>query len=550
MVTSINFFIILIAYLSIFLFWMRNIFTSQAFVSTPAFKLLLAGSAILGLPLLWTPEYRFPVAAWRVAGLACGLVLLLTFLQIQWRRASIMIVLYGIVVSATIQAIIAGQQLLMRNDAWVPLYGLRAYGTFFQPNVLASFLSTGLVLAMILLIHPLFALNARNTERLRKSGLFILLMGISLILVWVQSRAGLLGAVISILLMLWRFGPQNSKRTAYALIAIAIGGVIGVITLRWGLTPVMTIEHTQSNWARWTMLRDSLSMIFAKPWLGWGYGGFEYEFQHFRINQVPPTAVTEIARHPHNEIMLWLIEGGLIALAGLLLILCGGCYLVRQALRHDHLVSTPREAWTGLPTALCISLLPIALHTQLEFPFYLSAGHAVVFVLLFAMADRISRHTFQDTQPQILLKQNHRCSLAVVMAGLALCITVTAGFALKGSLTLLQVEKFGMEDITPLEAMPRISRVLNQERIGFDKQINTLLKYNHSRDEQLLDHYAIWARDYLQRRIDRNVYATLLQILRHQNKYDLEEQYRQDAVRLFPADIRFIAIRDGQKEKS
>ncbi|WP_455872368.1 O-antigen ligase family protein [Serratia proteamaculans] len=83
-------------------------------------------------------------------------------------------------------------------------------------------------------------------------------------------------------------------------------------------------SHTGSNHVRYTMLRDTLAMIAEKPLLGWGYGGFEYSFHHFRINQTPPTVVTEIARHPHNELLLWWVEGGRGRTAGYAALGAGG----------------------------------------------------------------------------------------------------------------------------------------------------------------------------------------------------------------------------------
>ncbi len=60
--------------------------------------ILLTASLILAQSLLWTPA------------------------------------LYAILGGVSAQALIAGQQLLLHRDAWLPLYGARAYGSFFPPS--------------------------------------------------------------------------------------------------------------------------------------------------------------------------------------------------------------------------------------------------------------------------------------------------------------------------------------------------------------------------------------------------------------------------------
>ncbi|EPN2807061.1 Wzy polymerase domain-containing protein [Serratia marcescens] len=436
------------------------------------------------------------------------------------------------------QAAIALQQLFAPAWEWVPLNGARVYGSFYQPNVLASFIATGLALALMLFLLPGFVLVRAQYERCRQAGLLVLLVVFCALLVWVQSRAGQLGGMAVAVLFLWRFGRVFSRSCALAAGAMLLGVLLGWGVMLSGDSPVVAISHEHSNQARWTMFRDTLAMIAEKPLLGWGYGSFEYNFQHFRINQIPPTVVTEIARHPHNEILLWWVEGGVVALAGMVLIALGGLWVVRQSLRHDRVAFAARLHRAGLPTALCIALIPMAIHTQLEFPFYLSTQHFAMFLLLLAMADRLSGGVM-ERRPLAPVKS---AVLAGVLPALALGVAVMAGFAFKGSQVIAQVERFGMEDVAGLKEMPALSRWWHQERVVFDEQVNALLTYNRTGDEQLLEDYSQWAQRYLQRRIDKNVYASLIQILQHQEQDLVAEQYRRDAVRLFPTDRLFIAM--------
>lgn len=87
--------------------------------------------------------------------------------------------------------------------------------------------------------------------------------------------------------------------------------------------------------------------------------------------------------------------------------------------------------------------------------------------------------------------------------------------------------------------MPALAAWVHRERKIFDEQVNALLRYNATRDEALLENYAQWAQAYLSRKIDANVYASLIAILRHQSQDVVAEQYLWEAGLLFPTDTRF-----------
>ncbi|MBH1930450.1 Wzy polymerase domain-containing protein [Serratia rubidaea] len=531
MLNTANIVIIFALSLLMIVFW-RARCSQRPLIITSASGFFISGGALLALPLLYTPSVWLPHAAWRFAGLATGLLFLFSCLQGKYTRRRLNILLGIILLIIGIQAAAALLQLFM-PDGGVPLYGKRVYGFFFQPNLLASFVATGLALALMLMVLPAFALP--RFEPLRQGMLLLVLVVFSALLVCIQSRVGWLGGVTVAILFLWRFARHFPRHCLWAGAALLVGALLGM----GGLLPehalIATVNHDASNLARWTMLQDTLRMIAAKPWSGWGYGSFEYSFQHFRINQAVPTAVTEIARHPHNEILLWLIEGGIVALPGVILVVLGGVTVVRQAWRYDR-QAFDRSRWSaGVPGALCIALFPMALHTQLEFPFYLSAQHFIVFLLLLALADRVS----SDSMCRRCLPPRSQRAARTVMPLLAVGVALVMGFTFKAQRAIAQAERFGMEDITPLKSLPAASRWTLQERIAFDEHLNLLLTYNHTQDETLLDAYRQWASGYLARRVDKNVYASLIQILQHRGDSAQAERYRCDAARLFPKDARF-----------
>ncbi|EPH7220605.1 PglL family O-oligosaccharyltransferase [Serratia ureilytica] len=488
---------------------------------TPTARLLLLGIALLALPLLYTrPEWRED-ALWRCAGLLGGWLFYVACLQLRVTARQRELLLFGLLFAVGIQALLAALQLFAPALAWVSPNGGRVYGVFQQPNVLGSFIATGLALALWLLLAPFSAPTRRQIP------LLALLAAFSALLVLIQSRAAWLGAALAAALLLWRFARQRPAASRWAGGALLLGAAIGLTVLFTGFgleTSGVLLDREFSNSARLTMLHDVGAMILAKPLLGWGYGGFEYSFAHFRLQTMPWREVLEVAGHPHNEILLWWVEGGLTALAGIAIVLAAGVRLLKSAWQRD------REQPNGARVGLFLVLLPMLIHTQLEYPFYLSAPHWLAFLLLLALLDG------QTGEPRPLPFAK-ALSLPVALA--ALGVLVMVAFAWQGRMALTQSERTMLANIDSIEQMPPPAAWIYRERKTFDEQSHALLVYNQTRDDALLTGYRQWANAYLQRRIDANVYATLIMILRYQGDQAQADARQREAAFLFARDARF-----------
>ncbi|MBN5310120.1 O-antigen ligase C-terminal domain-containing protein [Serratia marcescens] len=482
----------------------------------PTARLLLLGIAVLALPLLYTrPEWRED-ALWRCAGLLGGWLFYVACLQLRLTARQRNLLLYGLLFAVSVQALLAALQLFAPTLAWVSPNGSRVYGVFQQPNVLGSFIATGLALAFWLLLAPL------STSTRRQLPLLALLTAFSALLVLIQSRAAWLGGALAAALLLWRFAHQSPAASRWAGGALLLGITLGLMGLFTGQQELIAREG--SNYSRLTMLQDTLSMILAKPLLGWGYGGFEYSFAHFRLQAMPWREVLEVAGHPHNEILLWWVEGGLPALAGIVLVFIAGALLLKRAWQRD------REQPAGARVGLFLVLLPMLVHTQLEYPFYLSAPHWLAFLLLLALLDG------QTGAPRPL---SFAKALSLPVATAAVGVLVMAVFAWQGRMALTQSERTMLATIDSIEQMPAPAAWIYRERKTFDEQSHSLLVYNQTRDDALLTGYRQWADAYLQRRIDANVYATLIMILRYQGAQAEANARQREAAFLFSRDMRF-----------
>jgi|GEM_PF-4418578 hypothetical protein len=105
-----------------------------------------------------------------------------------------------------------------------------------------------------------------------------------------------------------------------------------------------------------------------------------------------------------------------------------------------------------------------------------------------------------------------RCKQAAALLGMG--VMVFGGLRLVG-----RAERAGLMGMREVQAMPLLSRWVHQERKAFDEQVNALMTDNRTHDESLLEGYARWEQDYLTRRIDVNVYASLIMILQHQGRW-------------------------------
>ncbi|MDC6118410.1 Wzy polymerase domain-containing protein [Serratia rubidaea] len=510
--------------------------------TTLAGRLFFIGAMLLFIPLAYTQPEWLAQAGWRLAGLAGGLLFYFTLSQYRMPLRFRRLLLQMMLCAVALQAALTLCQLFWPGLAqtwmdYVP--GGRPYGIFQQPNVLGSFIAMGVALALMLWLQPQFRLSGRVAERWRSRLLAGLLLLLPAVQVWVQSRTGWLAGMAAAMLMLLTHRRSAPRRSVTAALLMALGAGLGLLALWQGLLAeqgLRYVSHAASNHARYTMLRDTLAMIAEKPWSGWGYGGFEFSFQHFRVHQAVPTAVTEIARHPHNELLLWWVEGGVVALAGVGLFIAGGIVLLRQTLRLAQ-GERRREA-----IALLLVLLPLLLHTQTEYPFYLSLPHWMAFLTLLAMLERRAMPVMRRRR----LSPCWRMPLSRGIQVLALATLVMMAGALSGGYTLTLAERGGFRLMGEVDAMSWFSDWAYRDRRQFDRQMSSLLTFNQTGDEQRLQQYASWADRYLRRRVDVNVYATLIQILQYQQQDVPAEQQRREAALLFPKDTRFQPMTPDQ----
>ena len=454
----------------------------------PGTYLIIAGAALWSLPLLWSPLAAWQwnalpkvLALWGLVGI--WLLMLKSIPCHRMRRVWLLI----LVVSALLQVGFAVVQL---SDI-AHLTGGRPYGSFQQVNVLASFLATGMVCALWLFL--------RVRQRLSVCISATALVAIPVMLVLVQSRAGGLGAVTGALVLLLTAG-KNRRRMGYAVLLLMAGAGAGALTLYYGplLIPGFIPELVQkegSNVQRWYLITLTWQLILNHPSIGNGYGSFEALFGQLS-QQVPPGMGTTTVQYPHNEFLYTWMEGGLVAVAGILSMIAG---IFRR------LWGRGGSRWCGLAM-----MLPLALHMNLEYPLYQSVTHGLMLVMLLTIAGPAARtHTDQKAGYEKPL----RAAVGLVACGVL-------AFMISGAVTEVQLTRIEHQGLVPFvhheaAVVDALANPYSQyDRLDFDRHVALLLRFNITRDAALLTRFRAWSERFSTVHNNPDVTHSLLMIVR------------------------------------
>ncbi|MGX1960557.1 Wzy polymerase domain-containing protein [Serratia proteamaculans] len=476
------------------------------------FNRLALGGLILFLPLLWAQQPWLSEALPRLIGLVLGVMAYFALLQIPldrlWRRRLLTLLLAAAVIEALFGLV---QYCLLQPGNWIGYNSLknRPYGIFQQWNLMASFMATGLALALYLLSNrrPL----SHSLQGLSTS----ILVLAPLLLVVIASRVGLLAALLLSPLQLWMLFRINRRRAATALLLLVAGVGSGLLlVLINGATRAVTVaEPIFYRLAYW---QEALRMIAERPWFGWGYGHFQHDFLHHFYTTHSSGMESVAISHPHNEILLWGIEGGLLSLSGIAIV-CWGLWRLLQRTRSLPLRPAP---W--------MAALPILLHMMVEYPLYLSAAHAVLLLVILRSGD-VRRSLRLPLRPQQTLRLFTGITAVLMLPYLL--------NGLHSARIITAVEKTGLRQFGPMSQV--LAPTPWQVRYDYDVQLQRLLQYPQTRDAITLLNYRQWAENEIRVRPDANIYINLIAVSRLLQQPQRAADLQRQAHRLFPHDIRF-----------
>lgn len=234
-------------------------------------------------------------------------------------------------------------------------------GSFQQPNAYASFIATGYACCLYLI--------SKKTNLIRDGFIYSLIFSISMLMYWVNSRTGLL-AILCLTLLSFIVIERNKalKITLAFVLGIFIAIYSPTLFLHTGTAPVAEIKQTT---IRLDIYYYTLLASLESPCLGHGIGKYPAGIHHF-ILENPSNSLLELIanqhlNHPHNELLLWVYEAGIVGLIGISLLIA---YVTTQT----------RFIFTNL-----MLILPIGLHALTEYPLHYSFYHLFIFIGLCAL---------------------------------------------------------------------------------------------------------------------------------------------------------------------
>ena len=329
------------------------------------------GFGLMCLPLLYPNNEYADFAVMRLLGLSGGLLLFLSFQQYQFSREERYWFLYVILGSVLIQILlsVSGSLLLTVNFMGIALDP--PFGALAQKNIFSTFIATGTVISLFLLLNDQSAIHSNFKQGIIFSVPFLLCTQFYSL----QSRTGALALAFGIGFMLV-FGFQKNKKVFLWTGSALIGLLIGFKT-PYESRPAKALDYSENT--RMLTYQLTAELIKNNPLFGVGYGNFLSAFRlHYAQRKQEEPSLKTIGNsnmdHPHNETMFWMVEGGIIPFAGLLII-AGGFLIMLWKVKK-------KEAW-----AMAGLVIPILIHTQLELPFYLSLVHWFIFIFLLYFMD-------------------------------------------------------------------------------------------------------------------------------------------------------------------
>ncbi|MFM1712024.1 PglL family O-oligosaccharyltransferase [Aeromonas salmonicida] len=479
---------------------------------------LWLGGFLLLLPMAYPgfelKDYAIP----RLLGLFAGLLFL--FCLYQWQlacqaRDKLLYLLLGAVAIEALLGLV--QYYLLTPGNWLG-YDTRAnrpYGIFQQPNVMATFMATGLSLAIWL--------ELRGNANVWLRGLcYGVILAASVLLVVLQSRVGQLGGVVAFILLV----PQlHRQRLLVRMLGLVLLGIaVGLASQYWvsGVNRGMSVYL--SGGARSDIWPFSVLLLLQNWLLGVGYGGFEATFFHAYTAalQVDPNVGMAIYNldHPHNEFLYWAVEGGLAPMIGMALM--GGALLWRLA----------RAGWVK-GAALLALVTPILLHTQTEYPLYHAIALWWALLLLIHVLDAEVEEGMQTAswheyvyRPWLLLR-----FLAIAIPVLVVPFMLTA---IHTAWVVTKYERGGYKDPTLL--LDVVNPMAWLTRVEFDVNSVRLMVGLQTDNKAELEAYLDWGQAFVRHTPRANIYANMVIALGALGRQEEAQALRTQALMLYPGD--------------
>lgn len=494
----------------------------QRMLFSPLQAGLWIGALLLLLPMLYSgfafKDYAIP----RLLGLFAGLLFLFGLYQWRFDKAQRDRLLYLILVAIAMEAVLGLVQFyLLTPGNWIgyDTKANRPYGIFQQPNVMATFMATGLALAIWLELR-------RGGGRLLMALRYGVILSAALLLVVLQSRVGQLGGLLALFLLMSQLYRQQLLWRILGLVILAVA--IGLLSQYWLAGAKRGLEIYQSGGMRSIYWSYAAKLIAQAPWSGWGYGSFESIFlHHYMADKVLDPSMVQIEYnldHPHNEFLYWAVEGGIAPMVGM--VIMGGALSLRL------IGVLPVNAM-----GLLALVTPILLHTQMEYPLY----HAIVLwwlllTLIYIIDTEIEETSLasqgfsswwdMECRPWLLLR-----FMAIAIPLLVVPFMLTA---IHTAWVVTKYERGGYKEPTLL--LDIVNPMAWLTRVEFDVNSVRLMVGLQTNNKTELEAYLEWGQAFVRHTPRANIYANMVIALNALGRTEEANAMRAEALKLYPTE--------------
>lgn len=504
--------------------------TKQLSITRLSISFLILTFTLL-LPVAYTNSHFLYLAKLKLYFVMLLPMLYLAFNQInknQFRLISNLIV-----VSVLIEVLYGYAQLFVIGEIINAVPG-RPTGIFQQPNVFGTYMAMGICLSIYNL------LNRIDKNRIDKY-LYQTTIVLSIsILPLTESKVALLSVIFGLISIAIACVLKKNSKVLSVIVLVAIGALLFFGAKSWlsalSLLPTDSISTQKEAQititsepeifgvrlgTRSTIFPTVFSMLKDNPLQGYGLGSFnkqylQYQAQYLREN--PGAGYESKLTHPHNELLLWWVEGGLLSAISLILIIA---FIIHALFRGDMAAGFLKLA----------VLSPFLIHNMTEYPFYHSFTHLFTFMILVALFDTSKQRAI----PVSIISARLAVAISTIgfIAYLYFASRVTSQISI-----LAQYQLGGARDPTLLSQAPQTA--VYQEKLALEimshKLFAAVSRGNGKIDKAVLTEFVNWAERYNQYRPNINIYINAIHAWVVLGDHGKAQDIWLEAISLFPAD--------------
>ncbi|WP_319782091.1 Wzy polymerase domain-containing protein [Oceanisphaera sp. IT1-181] len=435
----------------------------------------------------------------RLLALTAGVLLFWILQQCRFNAQQRHFLLCTLLMLATVQISFGLVQFFfLLADNWF-LFNTKVrfpYGIFMQRNVMSSFVGSGVLLALYLLVR-------RSNGEWR--GLWwlwcstVAVAGLVLV-VLLQSRAGLYSLLVGLCLLLpvcWlRLTSRVQRGVLIALVVCGTGAGLALL-LHFDMHRRALAVYGELG-VRYEIWQTTLGLVVQHIWLGVGYGNFESAYyaeagRLLALSGAVPAMPGDL-HHPHNEVLMWWVEGGVITLLAWALLAWGilGVWLRLSA---------------GERLAMLALCLPLFAHLMSEYPLGHSSVHWIwlLLVLWYFDSQVAASEELNCAGEELRVKSDRRSvkekttsaggrSLVVVRVGLVLVGGVMVLYMATGLQTVYQLTEYQRGHFSEPE---RLTQTWNPwfwaDRQALYRHSLALEKAIKEQDQAAIAEYLVWS---------------------------------------------------------